>query len=126
MFKPELAEAVMDGRKTVTRRACSPNERSPWYRERCRYGQGCSVAIQPGRGKPRIGMAIVGAVTREWFCAAEIADDEARREGFPSREAFLDVWQKLHGSTAELVEVWRIELGSPHDRVAVGQEQAHG
>lgn len=136
MFKPELAAAVMDGRKTVTRRACSSNERSPWYRERCRYGEGCSVAIQPGRGKPRIGMAIVGAVTRELFHPIDITEDEAIAEGFraeritddivvPAAEAFREAWEVLHGDL-EPIEVWRIELGSPHDRVAVGQEQAHG
>lgn len=35
MFRPELAARVMDGTKTVTRRLCSDNPRSPWWREQC-------------------------------------------------------------------------------------------
>ncbi|MDP2710815.1 MAG: SEC-C metal-binding domain-containing protein [Solirubrobacteraceae bacterium] len=34
-FRPRLAELVLAGEKTVTRRATSPNPRSPWYALRC-------------------------------------------------------------------------------------------
>ncbi len=63
-FKPELADAVMARRKTVTRRKVSENPRSPWWRERCAYRVGQDVAICPGRGKHAIGRARIISVER--------------------------------------------------------------
>jgi hypothetical protein len=42
-FQRELAEKVMAGEKTVTRRLVSDNPRSPWWRER----------VQP-EGRPHV------------------------------------------------------------------------
>lgn len=112
MFRPELAELVMLGEKTVTRRACSENPRSPWWREACQPQPGRRVAIQPGRGKPRIGRATVVSVEREAFDPASISEPEARREGFDSAASFRGTWARLHGAL-EPVDVWRIELADP-------------
>lgn len=120
MFRPELAEQVMRVQKTCTRRACSDNPRSPWWREQCGVKVGQVVAIQPGRGKPRIGTATVASVARELFDPASISEDEARAEGFASAEAFRGTWVALHGAL-EPVEVWRIGLADP---VRVDTEEA--
>lgn len=90
-FRPELAEAVVAGRKTVTRRR---------------------IAVCPGRGKVRIGSAAVAAVERENFSPAEITYLEARREGFDSVLAFIETWINLHDE-AKPIDVWRIELAEP-------------
>ncbi len=63
-FRPELAEAVMAGRKTATRRLVSDNPRSPWWREKCVYRVGQVVAVCPGRGRRQIGRARVSSVER--------------------------------------------------------------
>lgn len=118
-FRPELAAAVMSGEKTVTRRACSPNPKSPWYRERCAKQPGRDYAVCPGRGKDQIGRIVIVSVRRELFDPAAIDDAEAEREGFrrgktpdwlgAPREQFADVWKSLHGDL-EPVECWRIEM----------------
>jgi hypothetical protein len=53
-FRPELAEKVMAGEKTVTRRLVSDNPRSPWYVGGCSLNVGQDYAVCPGRGKDAI------------------------------------------------------------------------
>lgn len=100
-FGKEMFEAVLDGRKTVTRRF------------NCLYYKpGGSYAIQPGRGQ--VGVAVkrmlVRSVRREmvaWVCD----EAEARREGFASVDEFVAYWRRLHkGSWDPTVLVWRIEF----------------
>lgn len=112
IFRPELAEAVMEGRKTVTRRAVSGNPRSPYHASRVTALLRRSVAVQPGRGKPAIGRVRVTRVTWEEFEPAHVRHPEAAREGFPTVAAFRETWKALHGSLRP-VGVWRIELGDP-------------
>jgi hypothetical protein len=115
IFRSELSAKVMAGEKTVTRRLCSPNPRSPWWRERCRYRVGQRFAVQRGRGKQgkAIGYARVVSVHKERLSDAFKPGRvriEAMREGFPNgtafRAAFADINGKVHGSTY----VWRIEF----------------
>lgn len=109
-FRPELAEAVIAGRKTVTRRVVSDNPRSPWSDDRAPQLVGKRVAICPGRGKHQIGSARVLSVIRENFNPSKITDEEARHEGFRDRNAFLHTWHELHPKSVVL-PVWRIALG---------------
>lgn len=111
-FRPELAEAVVTGRKTVTRRAVSDNPRSPYHPDRAPKMAGKVVAICPGRGKNRIGSARVADVHREIFDPAGIAWEEARREGFHDASEFRLTWAYLH-KNLDPCEVWRIELADP-------------
>jgi hypothetical protein len=118
MFRPELAELVMTGEKTVTRRLVSENPRSPWYRERCALRVGETYAIQPGRGKPAIGRAVITAVTRERL--GVIDEAEARREGFAGVLEFEAAFAGLNHGYDPDDEVWRIALRP----VAHDQEEA--
>lgn len=111
IFRPELAEKVMRGEKTVTRRLCSENPRSPWWRERCRYREGQRFAVQARRGEKAIGYARVVSVEREPLSAAfKRGRIEAMQEGFDSvaafRAAFADINGRIHGSML----VWRIQF----------------
>lgn len=108
IFRPELAELVMAGEKTVTRRACTTNPRSPWYRERCGYRVGQVFTVNPGRGIPNVGRARVVSVRREPL--GRLSSDEARREGFPDAGAFEATFEALNGGYDPSLEVWRIEL----------------
>ena len=118
-FRPELAEAVVTGRKTVTRRAVSDNPRSPYSPGRAPQMAGKVLAVCPGRGKHRIGDVRVGAVLRErTFNPGDIGYVEARREGFDSVLDFIEAWIALHGE-AKPIDVWRIEfdpLPPPNER----------
>lgn len=113
IFRPELAEAVMDSRKIVTRRLVSENPRSPWAVTGCKLRPGQSVAVCPGRGKAAIGRVEIVSVRREAFRPLDISVAEARAEGFASHEAFVETWQELHDETADefsIFDVWRIEF----------------
>lgn len=111
IFKPELAQAVLDGRKTVTRRAMSDNPRSPWSRLRCAYRPGKQYAVQPGRAKRAIGHLEIISVKRSDL---RLDDAEAQREGFDSAIAFKQAWTAMHGSYRARQVVWRLEFAYVH------------
>ena len=108
-FRPELAEKVMVGEKTVTRRLVSDNPRSPWFRQRCSLEVGKDYAVCPGRGTHAIGRVRVVRVSRQ---ALHLALDpgEARREGFTNATAFYEAWKKINGGWDDMALVWRIEF----------------
>ena len=109
IFRPALAQAILEGRKTVTRRLTRDNPRSPWWRERCGFRVGQSFAVCPGRSKHAIGRAVVTAVHMEML--GHLTEDEARREGFASIAEFFDAFRGINGSKINGWDsVWRIEF----------------
>lgn len=64
-FAPDLAEKILAGEKTVTRRMPSDNPRSPWWREKCAFEVGREYAICPGRGKNAVGRMRIKSVRLE-------------------------------------------------------------
>ena len=110
IFRRELAEQILAGEKTATRRRMSDNPRSPWFREKCAYEFGQVFAVQPGRGKKRIGDARVTAVYSQSLYA--IANFQAREEGFEDRYKFFAAWAEINGDcdTGELVHVIEFEV----------------
>jgi hypothetical protein len=110
-FAPDLAQKILDGEKTVTRRMPSDNPRSPWWRERCAYEPDRNYAICPGRGKAAVGrLRIVGLVRMETLDGMLVADGEARREGFANNGEFIERWRQLHGIWEAAQLVWRVEF----------------
>jgi hypothetical protein len=109
IFKPELAAKVMAGEKTVTRRLCSANARSPWWRERTIYVEGKVFTVNPGRGVNNIGRACVVSSRRE-DRVDSMNRAEARREGFPSVEQFAVAFAEINGCYPLFKCVWRIEF----------------
>lgn len=112
IFRPELAEKVLAGEKTVTRRVPSHKPRSPWYRERCALRPGRSYAVQPGRSKHSIGRVAVTSV--QLVALGILSDDEARREGFANAAEFGQVWSAMHGHYDPTELVWRVEFRLIH------------
>jgi hypothetical protein len=108
IFKRELAEKVVAGEKTVTRRACSENPRSPWWRERCTYQPGKVFTVNPGRGVARIGEARV--VKCERMRLGYLTDAEARAEGVENATVFREVFEAINGSYDPDLMVWRVEF----------------
>lgn len=107
-FRPELAEAVMAGRKTVTRRLVSANPQSPWWEHECGYRVGQEVAVCPGRGKHQIGKAVVVSVGR--MTLGILSRAEAQAEGFAGPLAFVEAWEAINGVYDPYAVVWRIGL----------------
>jgi hypothetical protein len=107
-FQPELAEKVMAGEKTVTRRLVSDNPRSPWWRERCALTIGRDYAICPGRGKHAIGRVRIVNIGQRPLDRMNVR--EAHREGFGSIAAFESAWAAINGSYDPHAIVWRVEF----------------
>lgn len=112
IFAPDLAEKVLAGRKTVTRRPRTGSNPSGlpggWVDIPCRYKPGHTYAVQPGRGKKAIGRIRVLSVRPEWM--TDLTEDEIRREGFASQDEFVAKWLAIYGRGSWLDIVWRIEF----------------
>jgi hypothetical protein len=108
IFRKELAEKVMRGEKTVTRRRMSDNPRSPWWKERCGYEEGQVVAVNPGRGVVNIGRVRLLGVTDVRL--GDIAVVDVTREGFSGLDSFMDAWSRINGSWDPNERVWRLEF----------------
>ena len=125
LFKREMIDAILEGRKTATRRPVKYQSVPVPYlpgaahgvvlhheamvHVPCRYRVGRIYAVQPGRGKKAVARILVTDVCRSrWRRINEVA---ARAEGFASREAFFDYVRGLHGADLDLDgEVWVIKF----------------
>jgi hypothetical protein len=90
IFRPELARSIRQGRKTQTRR---PVGTEPV----CRYREGKSYAVQPGRGQAAVCRIMVTEVRQERL--GDIAFMDARAEGFQTTEDFKAYWIAIHEKT---------------------------
>lgn len=105
-FQPELAQAVLEGRKTVTRRLVSTNPRSPWSREACALKVGKTYAVCPGRGKHAVCRVEIRDVRRQPL--GHLNRYEAQAEGFENADEFEDAWRAINGGYDPSALVWRV------------------
>jgi len=121
IFKPELAEAILDGRKWKTRRIVRPDERLCRYdddtlytpsdshflgfgiigdvkKRRVKWGVGKTYAICPGRTKPAIGRLQITQIG--WGRLGELDWFELAAEGIPPGEnqmgQFIALWNNIN------------------------------
>ncbi len=101
IFGPEMADKVLAGEKTETRRRGRGDQP-------CRYLPGRTYAVQRGRGMRSEGRIRIVSVRREplW----RIDEDGARREGFEDPIAFFRYWARLHGAIQLQERVWVIRF----------------
>lgn len=105
IFTPELAEKIIDGRKTVTRR---PAANGP-----CATRVGSMQKIQPGQGQPALpGQILIRSIRLE--AMGSCSTQEARAEGFGGRFpllALLAEWERIYGEFPKPTRsVYRIEV----------------
>lgn len=103
IFSPKLAEAVLRGEKTVTRRRLT--HRDGRY---IRYAVNGLYAVQQSRGVRHKGHIRVLAIRVEPLGA--LTGEEARLEGFADRLDFIDYWHRLHGAWMSDEIIARIEF----------------
>ncbi len=104
IFRPELVDKIRVGEKTETRRLVKGNPQTAV----CRYKVGSTYAVQPGRTQRGVARIRVTDVRLEVLGGIDHAG--ARREGFPSVEAFFDYWRSLHGEADPDLAVWVIRF----------------
>ena len=95
----------MDGVKTQTRRI-KKDDKPP-------VRQGQSVAVQPGRGQKQVGRIVINEIHAESL--GDITDSDAKAEGCKDRQDFIGLWQSIHGSFDEDLEVWVLEFRGNED-----------
>lgn len=122
-FKPELAQKILTGEKTQTRRTVKPGEylydpipdtkmvlgANKRTKDRCtkyltKWVVGQTYAIQPGRGKAAIGRFKLLDIRRERV--QDITEQDAIAEGFGSISEFFGVFESINGKAALDKEVW--------------------
>ncbi len=104
IFTAQHARAVLDNRKTQTRRLVKAGKR-------CRYSEGHDYAVQPGRGKPAIGRIKILDVREEHV--GDITYKDARAEGHRTTDAFKAAWVRIHDANwIERQEVTTDEHGT--------------
>jgi hypothetical protein len=108
IFRPELAEKILADEKTVTRRLCSENPRSPWWREKCALQVGRDYAVQKGRGGLTVCRVVIDRVDRDWLGYPD--DHEAHLEGFENAREFVKAFKAINGQYSAAAEVWRVEF----------------
>jgi hypothetical protein len=89
IFKPNLIQAIQQGKKTMTRRPLKFGEKS------CRYKPDHVYSIQPGRGRKAVCQITVTDVRAEPL--GNLTLDDARREGFRTIAEFYEYWHRLYG-----------------------------
>lgn len=129
IFERTLARQVMEGKKTVTRRVCSDNPRSPWWREKCALVAGKVVTVNPGRGVLNIGRIEVVDVSKTTLRELEMrsvawAEAEVEREGFVGFLEFREAWEAINGVWDLDAALWRVEFKVAAAAPAVGAAYA--
>lgn len=109
IFTYALADAILEGRKTVTRRPVwsgKPGRR----RQFVPPAAGELLPIQRGYAKA-CAHARITSVTYEPHFSGGVSELEAIQEGFGGAVEFRDAWQSIYGG--ESIAVWRIEFAAP-------------
>lgn len=119
-FTPDMLELVLSGKKTQTRRPVKETEYGNCWRldgeedweinevladmsdstSRAKWVVGKDYAVCPGRGKKAVARMTITRIRKER--AIDISEDDARAEGFDSREAFWDKLRSLYGPNTDL------------------------
>jgi hypothetical protein len=131
LFKPELLQKVIEGSKTQTRRLAKDDEGLLYgrvgsicsdieeyidsyprhgvsYIKRERYAIGKTYAACPGRGKTQLARIMITGI--RCGVASNISEDDARAEGFASRDEFLQAWDTINGKGKRDTAVWILEF----------------
>jgi hypothetical protein len=111
-------ELVLSGHKTQTRRLIKANEvavrgsdnriETILHNGRSKWVVGQIYAVQPGRAKKQVGQIRVTGLTSE--VVGQISASDAIAEGFENRQAFFEVWKRMHGENSLDLQVWVVKF----------------
>ena len=114
MIFQHTLDLVLSGAKTATSRLAKTGEvtergqdgkvEAVTFKGRDKYRVGKIYAVQPARAKPAV--AHIRLLSIKGQCVSETSVEEAKAEGFASREAFFETWREIHGANKLNAEVW--------------------
>lgn len=112
IFSGDLADKVLAGTKTQTRRPAKIASYTPGARNKldfkpCQYRAGQTYAIQRKRGTHGLGPRI-HVLSVDLVPVSNISRRDAKAEGFTGTLAFYDRWREFYGHTSGWC--WRIEF----------------
>lgn len=103
-FTKDMTQAILDGKKTETRRPVREGEDYIYYDElrrmvikadgRKKWLEGQDYAICPGRGKPQVARFELNEIFSEYV--QDITNEAAIAEGFEDRAGFIAKWDELY------------------------------
>lgn len=104
IFTHKLADQILAGEKTVTRRPCVSKAGRRFNPPKV----GDLLPIQRGYAKACAAVRVTVVRREPQFDPATVDDAEARREGMNLASEFEATWNHIYGW--ESVDVWRIEF----------------
>lgn len=115
IFQGDLADLVLSGKKTETRRLFSDKPGSPWWKGGCRFRRGSRIAVQRGRTARGEGFVVL---TEEPYDepVVNVDDAAARAEGFIDRQDFLRRFMAINGPGALGGRVWVLKFEKEETR----------
>lgn len=118
IFPSRQAHMVISGKKTQSRRPRKPEHVRPPMR------QGKSYPVSSGLGKPSIGrIEILAAIGQE---LGDITFEDARAEGFKTRDDFFKWWRGYYGNADPSLPVWTYVFAPTIERRYLAKRPAQG
>jgi hypothetical protein len=108
LFREELADKIIAGEKTATRRLPKDNPRSPWWWKGCRYKVGRRFPVMCNFNEPARAYAIVTRVALERL--GDMQPGQAKEEGTLSLHLFERLWAGINGEFDPEQWVWVVEF----------------
>jgi hypothetical protein len=118
IFPARHAHLVISGKKTQSRRPRKPEHVRPPMRA------GKSYPVSSGLGKPSIGrIEILAAIEQD---LGDITFEDARAEGFKSRDDFFNWWRSFYGNADPSLPVWTYVFAPTIERRFLAKRPGQG
>lgn len=116
IFTPKHAHLIVAGRKSQTRRPAKDTQPS--------YKVGKTYPVKTGLGKPPL--AHIQIIAANLQSLGDITFQDARAEGFKSRDDFFDEWRDLYGNADPSLQVWAYAFVPTAERRYMAKRPAQG
>lgn len=118
IFPSRHAHLVISGKKTQSRRPRKPEHVRPPLRA------GKSYPVSAGIGKPSIGrIEILAAIEQD---LGDVTYEDARAEGFKTRDDFFNWWRSYYGNADPSLPVWTYVFQTTAERRYLAKRPGQG